>query len=314
MASKQYKDSIPPSTGRSYLITTNQDGTSKIEDVTEYVQEGTPFGTADVNESCIIEAEYSVEKDPTDTSNRRQIHKLVTPNTTARNLKFEVAFPSNYNVGDIFTLNGEQIDARLFDGNALPQDYFSTDNERRINVVSCFKGSDGALYFTPNPIISDGIRQYTFGVDGIKNLPTFTDSLTGETKVLVCHKDVSLLVLIQDGTVIIGDDIVIGKVGPVVKTFGMVRINYDGNVPKTLLKICNTDGTLDGIAINQGGMNACFYTACKDRRVARLEWMKSEDGLTMDLVLKYIFDLDTGAYSESGNFWTQIDSEYYAGY
>lgn len=313
MASKQYKDSIPPSTGRSYLITTNQDGTSKIEDVTEYVQEGTPFGTADVNESCIIEAEYSVEKDPTDTSNRRQIHKLVTPNTTARNLKFEVAFPDQFNVGDIFTLNGEQIDAKLFDGNALPQDYFSTDNERRINVVSCFKGSDGALYFTPNPVISDGTSQYTFGVDGIKNLPTFTDETTGQTKIIEGHEDYTFVVTNGEEVSIVGSDLAISKVGPMMFFGGLISVKYTG-AQKTLLQLAKADGTVDGINVCHGGNNAIFFASLNDKKIARLSWVKSADGQSVSLVLSWIFDLATGQPASNATYTIAIDSQYFAGY
>ena len=41
---KTFKDQIPSAGGRKYRITANADGTSGIEDVTEYQQEGTPFG------------------------------------------------------------------------------------------------------------------------------------------------------------------------------------------------------------------------------------------------------------------------------
>lgn len=41
---KVFKDQIPPAGGRKYRITANSDGTSGIEDVTVYQQEGTPFG------------------------------------------------------------------------------------------------------------------------------------------------------------------------------------------------------------------------------------------------------------------------------
>ena len=41
---KTFKDQIPSAGGRKYRITANADGTSGIEDVTEYRQEGTPFG------------------------------------------------------------------------------------------------------------------------------------------------------------------------------------------------------------------------------------------------------------------------------
>lgn len=47
---KVFKDQIPPDGGRKYRITANPDGTSSIEDVTEYQQEGTPFGAKEATE------------------------------------------------------------------------------------------------------------------------------------------------------------------------------------------------------------------------------------------------------------------------
>lgn len=45
-----YKDAIPPSTGRVYRHTYNTtDGTMTLEDVTEYEQVGDAFGAADIN-------------------------------------------------------------------------------------------------------------------------------------------------------------------------------------------------------------------------------------------------------------------------
>ena len=47
---REFKDQIPPEGGRKYRITENPDGTSGISDVTEYQQEGTPFGAKEVME------------------------------------------------------------------------------------------------------------------------------------------------------------------------------------------------------------------------------------------------------------------------
>lgn len=44
-----YKDAIPPSTGRVYRPTYNADGTMTLEDVTAYEQDGDAFGAADIN-------------------------------------------------------------------------------------------------------------------------------------------------------------------------------------------------------------------------------------------------------------------------
>lgn len=47
---REFKDQIPPEGGRKYRITENPDGTSGISDVTEYQQEGTPFGAKEAME------------------------------------------------------------------------------------------------------------------------------------------------------------------------------------------------------------------------------------------------------------------------
>lgn len=51
---KVYKDFIPPDTGRVYSITALGDGTSKIEDVTEYLQRGDTWGAGDANNKADI--------------------------------------------------------------------------------------------------------------------------------------------------------------------------------------------------------------------------------------------------------------------
>ena len=44
-----YKDYIPPESGKRYIITTNSQGYSTIQDATEYTQEGDTFGANDIN-------------------------------------------------------------------------------------------------------------------------------------------------------------------------------------------------------------------------------------------------------------------------
>ena len=44
-----YKDFIPPETGKKYKITTDSLGFSTIEDVTDYTQTGDTFGASDIN-------------------------------------------------------------------------------------------------------------------------------------------------------------------------------------------------------------------------------------------------------------------------
>ena len=44
-----YKDYIPPESGKRYIITTDFQGYSTIQDATEYTQEGDTFGANDIN-------------------------------------------------------------------------------------------------------------------------------------------------------------------------------------------------------------------------------------------------------------------------
>ena len=44
-----YKDYIPPESGKRYIITTDSQGYSTIQDATEYTQEWDTFGANDIN-------------------------------------------------------------------------------------------------------------------------------------------------------------------------------------------------------------------------------------------------------------------------
>ena len=46
-----YKDYIPPSGGRKYKITANSDGSSSVEDITQYQQVGDTWGAEDINQA-----------------------------------------------------------------------------------------------------------------------------------------------------------------------------------------------------------------------------------------------------------------------
>lgn len=114
MSVKHYVDEIPPEDGRKYNITT-EGGESTIEDITVYEQEGTKFGSADVNAACILECNHA--KSGT-------VHALTTENTTTENLKFTAV--ADYVQGDTFTLNGTAMTALMPDGNSLSGDFFKT--------------------------------------------------------------------------------------------------------------------------------------------------------------------------------------------
>ena len=114
MSVKHFVDEIPPETGRKYNITT-QGGESTIEDITVYEQEGTKFGSADVNAACILECNHAKVG---------TVHALTTENTTTENLKFIAV--ADFVQGDTFTLNSVAMTALMPDGNELSGDFFKT--------------------------------------------------------------------------------------------------------------------------------------------------------------------------------------------
>lgn len=153
MAVKHYVDEIPPSTGRSYLIETDGN-TSKITDVTEYQQVGTPFSANDVNCTCILECNYS---------KRGREHNLTTQNIETENIKFFAT--EDFNKGDSFTFNGQSIGACTTDRQGLGDKFF-----RANTIVECYK-IGGVLYFTrPNKSIVDDSTgtAYRFGIENGK--------------------------------------------------------------------------------------------------------------------------------------------------
>lgn len=153
MAVKHYKDEIPPSSGRVYQIVTNG-STSSITDVTKYQQEGSGFGAADVNATCVLECNYS--KSGT-------VHQLVTQNATSENIKFFAT--ANYNRGDTFTFNGVAVTAKTVDGFALDNGFFKANT-----LVECFM-ENSVLYFAgQSKTIKDDTdgTAYRVGIDNGK--------------------------------------------------------------------------------------------------------------------------------------------------
>ncbi len=129
MAVKHYVDGIPKSGTRTYKITTNGD-TSTITDVTEYEQVGSNFGALDVNQTCVLECNYS--KNGT-------VHALTTPNTASENIKFFAT--SAFTKGDKFTFNGVTVAAQTMDGGALTNNFFKANT-----IVECVRRGN-VLYF-----------------------------------------------------------------------------------------------------------------------------------------------------------------------
>ena len=127
MAVKKYVDEIPPSTGRTYEINGTK---STIKDTTVYEQEGTGFGAADVNSTCVLECNYTKSS---------TVHKLTTENTTSENIKFFAT--SGYVRGDTFTFNGAIVTAKTTNGEMLGTNFFVANT-----IVECRKRGN-VLYF-----------------------------------------------------------------------------------------------------------------------------------------------------------------------
>lgn len=150
MAVKYYVDEIPPVSGRVYQIVTNGQ-TSTITDVTNYNQEGSGFGAADVNAACVLECNYS--KSGT-------THQLVTQNSASENIKFFAT--QDYKRGDLFTFNGASITAKTVDGSAPDNGFFKANT-----IVECFL-KNGVLYFAgQSKTIKDDTSgtAYRLGID-----------------------------------------------------------------------------------------------------------------------------------------------------
>lgn len=112
MAAKHYKDAIPSSAGRVYMV---NGVSSTIEDATEYEQEGTPFGAGDVCAVCVLECDHAKEG---------TVHQLTTENVLSENIKFVAN--GDFAAGDTFAFNGVTMDARTMDNEALPDGCFKT--------------------------------------------------------------------------------------------------------------------------------------------------------------------------------------------
>lgn len=150
MAVKHYVDDIPPSTGRVYQIETDGN-TSKITDVTDYQQNGTPFGANDVNCGCVLECNYS---------KRGTVHELTTENIESENIKFFAA--ADFNRGDTFTFNGTPVTAQTTNGLPLGMYFF-----RANTIVSCLRKGNVLYFASSNRHIIDDRedRAYYFGIE-----------------------------------------------------------------------------------------------------------------------------------------------------
>lgn len=73
---KTYADYVPPAEGKSYQISGNSDGTSKITDVTQYLSDGTNWGATDAN--AVWDALESVDETADETAGKFNADGVLT--------------------------------------------------------------------------------------------------------------------------------------------------------------------------------------------------------------------------------------------
>lgn len=89
-----YKDYIPPESGKRYIITTDSQGYSTIQDATEYTQEGDTFGANDINTTNntinnLTAADVGIT----------EMHQTITASTQFKSVNVKVA-----RIGNIVTI------------------------------------------------------------------------------------------------------------------------------------------------------------------------------------------------------------------
>ena len=161
---KHYVDEVPPSGGRIYLIEDVGSGNSSITDVTDYVQAGTSFGAADVQDTCLLECNHS---------KTGTIHALTTDNTLSVNIKFTAT--AAWAAGDTLTFNGTAMTCKLKNGDSLPGGAWESGA-----VVTCYKNSNTLYFDLPN---------------GVASSNTSVDIGGSSSKKLYCNKQGSVVTL-----------------------------------------------------------------------------------------------------------------------
>lgn len=153
MAVKHYVDEIPPSTGRSYLIETDGN-TSKITDVTEYLQVGTPFSANDVNCTCVLECNYIKSGIG---------HRLWTDNLDSENIKFFAT--DDFKSGDKIYFNDVEVTAQTTDGHSLGTNFFKANT-----IVECRRRGNTLYFASSSKAITDDNTgtAYRFGIENGK--------------------------------------------------------------------------------------------------------------------------------------------------
>lgn len=161
MAYKHYVDQVAPETGRTYDI----NGTaSTIRDTTQYEVVGSDFGSLDIQDVGVLEAQYS--KSGT-------VHRLVTENTASIQMRFKPT--AVYNAGDTFTVNGTVFTVRSTMGAVtLPANFFTNGSL----VTFLVDWINHILYVPVDPM------SYVLGQTNASNLSTLQSSFnTVQTKV-----------------------------------------------------------------------------------------------------------------------------------
>lgn len=99
---KEYKDYIPPESGKEYALTATSTGRTKIEDVTQYAQEGASWGAADILSGCEMEFTHSKSG---------SVHNLTNPNANA--VRGRAKMTADVAEGDTWTVNGKPVTAYM---------------------------------------------------------------------------------------------------------------------------------------------------------------------------------------------------------
>ena len=100
MASKKFQDGIAPSaTGIRYQVTENSDGTSSIDNVTEWEQQPTEIRAVDLIQGMVLECDHTKVN---------QNHNLTNPNSLLSSIRFYVDVGQAYSGGE-FYLNGQPL-------------------------------------------------------------------------------------------------------------------------------------------------------------------------------------------------------------
>lgn len=151
-----YKDYIPPSTGKKYQLVVDSSGLYSINDSTNYEQVGDKFGAADIN------ATNEVVNGVTNGANSTATHSNSVVAITAPAGVNLISFyaPSDFSGDDTYTVNGSAVTLTDLNGNAI---------------------YDGWKEGAPVQLILKGTQAFFKSGGGVNDtLPPLNPNMTGE--------------------------------------------------------------------------------------------------------------------------------------